>query len=138
MLSSATYTGGASFPKEEKLCSRKTFGYLLEKGEKLQQYPFRMVFLETSLDAHVPAQIAFSVPKRNFKKAVDRNRIKRLMREAYRKNKSIHFPFLLQSGKQFAILFVYNGNQVPDYTHTEEKITSLLKRFAEIHQNIAG
>lgn len=138
MFPSEPIAGGSSFPKEEKLCSKKLFGLLFQQGQKINQFPFRMIFLENELEVKVPAQIAFSVPKRNFKKAVDRNKIKRWMREVYRKNKTIHLPFLLQSGKQFAILFVYIGNQVPDYSITEEKIKLLLNKFAEGLKNNIG
>lgn len=127
-----------NFTKAEKLCSRKLFGALVENGEKINAFPFRLVFTEITLPFDVPAQVAFAVPKRNFKKAVHRNRIKRLMREAYRKNKAIHYPLIQQSGNQMALLFIYNGNQIPDYSVTEEKLKQLLQRFAESYQKRLG
>jgi ribonuclease P protein component len=135
MSANAPFNGRETFSKPERLCSRKIFGTLVEKGSKINAFPFRLVFTEVILPEAVPVQAAFTVPKRNFKKAVHRNRVKRLMREVYRKNKALHFPFILQSGKQFALLFIYNGNQLPDYSVTEEKLKVLLHRFVEINSN---
>jgi ribonuclease P protein component len=74
-----------TFPKQEKLKSRKIIKDLFDKGSSFYLYPFKIVFIKFS---EVPSpQILFSVSKRNFKRAVKRNRIKRLLREAYRLNK---------------------------------------------------
>mgnify|MGYP000707244516 FL=1 len=75
-----------TFSKEEKLKSRKQIALLFEKGDSIKQFPIRIKYLKLS-DLGIPPKIAFSVPKRNFKLAVDRIRIKRLLRESYRKNK---------------------------------------------------
>jgi ribonuclease P protein component len=77
-----------TFPKQEKLKSRKIIKDLFDKGSSFYLYPFKIVFIKIS-EVPSPAlpQILFSVSKRNFKRAVKRNRIKRLLREAYRLNK---------------------------------------------------
>jgi ribonuclease P protein component len=137
MTSSAPFKGRETFSKQERLCSRKVFGQLVESGQKINAFPFRLIFSEVSLPEEVGIQAAFTVPKRNFKKAVHRNRIKRLMREVYRKNKDVHYPLVEQSGRQFALLFIYSGNQLPDYSVTEEKLKLLLHRFVETHTNAA-
>ena len=73
------------FPKNEKLKSSKTNENLFLNGKKHIQFPLKIIYLETSESEN--NKVAFSVPKRNFKKAVERNRIKRLLREIYRLNK---------------------------------------------------
>lgn len=124
-------TGRDTFHKLEKLCSRNAFSQLMAEGKNINLFPFRLIWAKMELQTPFPVQAGFTVPKRNFKKAVHRNRIKRLMREVYRKNKDIHYPLLMESGKQAALLFIYNGNRLPDFSVTEEKIKLLLRRFVE-------
>lgn len=82
------------------------------------------------LPENVAAQVTFTVSKRAFKKAVDRNRIKRLMREAYRLNKSDHIAALEAKKEQVAMMFVYLGKEKPEFALVEEKIKTLLARFS--------
>jgi len=72
----------ASYPKKEKLKSEKLISKLFLEGKSVSAYPLRMVYLKTTFDEAVKIKAGVSVSKRNFKKAVDRNRIKRLLREA--------------------------------------------------------
>jgi len=73
--------------KEERLKSRKIIGRLYAEGKSIKAYPLRMMYLQTAHTSDFPCQVGVSVPKRNFKRAVDRNRIKRLLRESYRLEK---------------------------------------------------
>ena len=93
--------------------------------------PFRISWTITELTTAFPAQLAIAVPKRFFKRAVDRNRIKRLIREVYRKNKSGIYSLLQSKEKQCAILVVFNGRKVPDYDEVEKKFLLTLQRFEE-------
>jgi len=77
-----------TFKKEERLCSKRSIDSLFHNGSSFVVYPFRVVFLKTELTLAFPVQIILSVPKRRFKHAVSRNRIKRKMRECYRLQKS--------------------------------------------------
>ena len=71
--------------KKERLKSKKLIGKLFEEGKSIKKYPFRLIYLIQDKNSFkIKTQASFSVPKRNFKKAVDRNRIKRLIKEAYR------------------------------------------------------
>lgn len=107
------------FPKTEKIKSRKTIDQLFSEGKSVVQYPVKMLFIPSEMRIH---QAAFSVPKRNFKRAVDRNRIKRQLREAYRLNKSV----LTDSEKQYALFFIYLGKEKTEYRHIEKSIKKLL------------
>jgi ribonuclease P protein component len=125
-----------TFRKLERLVSRKTIEQLMASGQSLQVAAFRLVWLKTTLSSPYPVQVAFSVPKRNFKKAVERNRIKRMMREVYRKNKSIVYPLLTGRKEQYAILIIYTGRSVPAFGEVDQKLTLTLKRFSnEIEKN---
>ena len=80
-----------SYSKKEKLKSKKTIELLFKEGDSVSDFPLRLVWLETSFDDGSQIKTAVSVSKKHFKTAVDRNRVKRLMREAYRLNKHIYF-----------------------------------------------
>src|SRR5438105_5364972 len=97
------------FTKQEHLCSRKLIEKVVKEGKSAGTYPFRIKWLKAELNTKYPAQIALSVSKRNFKRSVDRNRIKRLMREVYRKNKAGFYETLQVKQLQCALLLVYQG-----------------------------
>ena len=85
-----------TFKKEERLCNKRLIGQLFQSGSFFMAYPFRFVFLPVESVA-VPAQVLISVPRKRHKRAVDRNLIKRRIREAYRIHKEeILYPFLRQ------------------------------------------
>lgn len=84
----------------------------------------------------VPLQAGFTVSARNFKKAVDRNRIKRLMRECYRLQKNQLKSTLGKNNKMLAIFFIYRGNEMPVYTDIFDKIGGALSRLEKISESI--
>lgn len=121
-----------NFPKTESLKSTKTIEHLFLEGNTHSKFPIKIFFLpKENIDVNLAA---FAVPKRNFKSAVDRNRVKRQLREAYRLNKqlldNIH-------GKKFVMLFLYLGKVKPQYAELEKAMVKLLKKLHdEMSQNI--
>lgn len=110
------------FPKAEKLKSSKTIEKLFLEGKTQSKFPIKLFFLpKENIETHLAA---FAVPKRNFKSAVDRNRVKRQIREAYRLNKEILDEI---HGKKFVMLFLYLGKVKPQYAELENAIIKLLK-----------
>lgn len=91
-----------TYPKKEKLKSRKIIKHIFEQGESIKTYPILIRYVEN--DQEYP-QVGVSVSKRNFKNAVDRNRIKRQLREAYR----LHKGQLTNKGKNHSIMILYIG-----------------------------
>lgn len=122
-----------TFKKSERLKSRKIIERIFNReGKSFANFPLRVILLETPLDTEFPAQVTFSVSKRKFKKAVQRNRIKRLMREAYRLNKPKFYESLKAQDKQVAIMFIYLANEELPYKEIEVKMKQSLKRLRRI------
>lgn len=117
-----------TFSKAERLSSKLLIDLLIKKGNSFTGFPFKITWMEIH-DSQVPVKIVISVPKRKFKKAVDRNRIKRLTREVYRKNK--HQLIERLGGKKIAMLLVYTSKTIFDYAEAEEKINMALMRLGK-------
>jgi len=114
--------------KEERLCSEKLIGELFSSGESFLSYPLKVVFLKSELPQSYPVQAAFTVSKRNFKRAVKRNLLKRRMREAYRLNKPSFYDEIAGKGLQIAIMFVYIGKDLAEYAIIEKAMISAFKK----------
>lgn len=117
-----------TYSKKDKLKSRKLIEKLFSEGQSVAAYPLRMVYLKVNIEDGVGAKTGVSVSKRNFKKAVQRNHIKRLMREAYRYHKNSYFS---NSSNGFALMLLYIGKEIPDYALVEKKMQQLLKKFSD-------
>jgi len=111
----------------EKLKSRKQITQLFEEGLSLKEYPIRIRFLKVD-DADLQFKVAFSVPKRNVKLAVNRNRIKRMLREVYRLNKQIIFDGI---DGNYILMFLYTDRTEWEYQDLEKKMIRLLQKFVE-------
>ena len=117
-----------TFPKSERLSSKKIIDTLFTEGITLKSYPFVIKYIVLSEDNLANHQILFSVSKRNFKKAPDRNRIKRQLKEAYRLNKEK----LFDTEKNYAIAYIYTLNKKLPYTELENKLIESLVRLEEV------
>lgn len=116
-----------SFDKAERLCSKKIMDKLFTEGKTIFVFPLKIVYLENPLLSKFPVQAAFTVGKRNFKRAVQRNLIKRRMREAYRLNKH---KFYVEIGeKQVAVFFIYTGKTISEYKQIESSVKKGLKKL---------
>ena len=117
-----------SYPKNEKLKSRKTIELLFTEGKTVTKYPLRLVYMETTFDDDVPLKIGVSVSKKHFKNAVDRNYFKRVLRECYRLNKHILIDNI---DKKFALLFFYQSKDRLSYQEINEKTLQLFEKFVK-------
>lgn len=128
-------TPSLTFKKRERICSKKLIENLFKgnKSSSLASYPLRSVYIVSERKAGDEAvQILISVPKRNQRHAVDRNRIKRLVREAYRKNKHILMPTLTNHPElSVAIAIIWIGNQTVPAAIVEKRVQNILQRVGE-------
>ena len=118
----------SSYPKKEKLKSQKQIERLFSEGQSIGVYPLRMVYLKCDFTQETLIKTGVSVSKRNFKRAVDRNRIKRLLREAYRLNKPESFNNISSS---FTLMILYIGKEEIDFIVIEKKMKKLLETFSK-------
>ncbi|MDD7885979.1 ribonuclease P protein component [Flavivirga sp. 57AJ16] len=116
-----------TYPKKEKLKSKKVIEQLFDKGRSVSAFPLRLVYLQTTFDDDAIAKTGVSVSKRNFKNAVDRNRIKRLLREAYRLNKTVYFNNITT---QYAFMILYIGKDKPNLIQVESRMKDLFEKFS--------
>ena len=117
-----------TFKKEERLKNKKILTSLFQKGQSFSVYPLRVVWLmiENNEDAF-PLQVAISVPKRKFKKAVDRNRLKRQIKETYRLSKYNTIQGLKEQNVHLAMIIIYVGKEALPYNAIKKSMYRLLR-----------
>ncbi len=116
------------FPSTEKLKSKILIDRLFAEGRSLNKFPLKLIYTPLETPEILTHKTGVSVPKRNFKKAVDRNYFKRMMREAFRKNK-----YLVDNNlpKKFAFMFIYTGKKGSDYIELETAVVEIMKKLIE-------
>jgi ribonuclease P protein component len=124
-------TKDQKFRKAERLCSKKLIEELFRSGKSFYSYPFRLVWLPVQNYLPYDAQVSISVQKRHFKKAVDRNLLKRRIREAYRKNKHELYFKLGEEKLQIVFMIIYGSRDILSYEEIEDKIIVILSRLKE-------
>ena len=121
-----------TFKKEERLCNKKLIEKLYHNGSSFLCYPFKVAWLWVDDPAPYPAQVVISVSKKRFKKAVDRNLIKRRMREVYRLNKQLNlYDVLAESNKRIALSLSYIGKEIAEYDFMSKKMLKLLNQICQ-------
>ncbi|MBS1573929.1 MAG: ribonuclease P protein component [Bacteroidetes bacterium] len=116
--------------KNERLKSRKLIEQLFKSGKSFNAFPFRVFYL--SQPSLFPLQFGTGVSNRNFKKAVDRNRIKRLTKEAWRLQKNILEESLKANNKSLSVFLIYTQKELPDYKTIYDKTGLILKKLIKI------
>ena len=114
----------ATFPKMEKLCGDQTVDHLYKTGKRFVAWPVRVTYLPIE---EGPSQVLIWAPKSLFKHAVDRNRLRRQMREAYRLNKDV----LEQSGQHYHLAFNYIDKEMQDFKIITKAMNKALKRLVQ-------
>ncbi|TRX35958.1 ribonuclease P protein component [Flavobacterium restrictum] len=115
------------YPKNEKLKSKTTIGLLFSSGKSVAKYPLRMVYYSGALGDNEPYKMGVSVSKKYFKKAVDRNYFKRVLRETYRLNKHL---LVSELDKPHAFMIFYQTKDRLSYEEINAKTIQLFEKFA--------
>ncbi|MFN3639873.1 MAG: ribonuclease P protein component [Flavobacterium sp.] len=115
-----------TYPKSEKLKSQKKIELLFSEGKSVAVYPLRLVYAPIDNSENAEIQIGVSASKKYFKKATERNRMKRLLREAYRLNKTLLWNDLQHS---FVIMFLYQSKEEISFVELNEKTVQLFEKF---------
>ena len=113
-----------TFPKSEKLCGDQSVDHLYKTGKRFVVWPIRVTYLPI---ADGPSQVLIWAPKALFKHAVDRNRLRRQMREAYRLNKQV----LIEADKHYYLALNYIDKEMQDFKIINKAVIKALKRLAE-------
>ncbi len=121
-----------TFKKEERLKSRKLIESLFTDGTMINHFPFKLIYKTGDLnDSDINSKIAVSVSKRNFKRAVDRNYIKRKLRESFRKNKSLLYESLQKTNQKVYFIVIYIAKDDIPYQDIEKEMILLLDKFVK-------
>lgn len=115
-----------TYPKNEKLKSKITIGLLFTEGKSVSKYPLRLVYKASSFNESEKIKMGVSVSKKNFKKAVDRNYFKRVLRETYRLNKHLLIDNLDQP---YSFMFFYQTKDRLTYEEINTKTIQLFEKF---------
>ena len=119
-----------SFGKKERLSNKKSIAWLSEKGSSFWMNSFSVVWSYSDRALPSPAQMAVSVTKKSFKSAVDRNRIKRLVRESWRFNKKSLYDLLNEKEKQIIIMLVFTGKEVPGFHDVNSQVINVISKIS--------
>lgn len=115
-----------TYPKTEKLKSRKQIDLLFSEGKSVSKYPLRLAYLQTDFGEEGKIKMGVSVSKKHFKHSVDRNYFKRVLRETYRLNKHLLFENLQQP---YVFMLMYQSKDRLDYQEINQKTVQLFEKF---------
>lgn len=115
-----------TFSKAERLCSKVLIDILVETGRSFNSFPFRITWRKVE-EGSAPVQVLITVPKRIYKRAVDRNLLKRRIRESYRKNKMELYANL--ENKKIHLMLIYTSKTIVEQKEIEGKVMEALNRL---------
>jgi len=123
-----------NYSNKEKLKSKKDIEHLFKQGKSINAFPLRVIYVKKSETKNITINAGVSISKKNIKLAVNRNLIKRRVREAYRLNNSKIKTHLQKNGVEINLMFIYSAKEILSYQKIEYKIKVLLTRLIETNE----
>jgi len=120
-----------SFGKAYKLCSKTLIDEIFDSGETIKSYPLIVKYKSATLKSDTAFQMVISAPKRTFRNAHQRNRIKRLCKEAIRKNKQILEAYLHENNLQVGLCLIYSAKEEMTMEQLDRKTQKLFKKIID-------
>ncbi len=116
-----------TFSKIERLCSKTAIDVLFSKGKSINQFPLKLIYIESEFESEFPIRTMFVVPKKKHKRANKRNLLKRRMREVYRLHK--HDLYSKVKNKKYDIMYIMLSNEIIEYAEIEKKMALVTEKF---------
>ncbi len=126
-----------SLKKAEILSLKKIISNTFANKKSVTKFPFKVFYQINEIDTPYPAQALFTVPKRSFKKAVDRNLLRRRIKEAYRKNKHHLYHVLEDKQIQLSLIIIYIGKQKMSYEEMEQQLSVSLEKIIQKIEHVS-
>ena len=123
-----------TFNKDERLKSRKLIEHLFQKGKSFSAYPFKVIY-DFNVERDQLLQAGVAVSSRNFKRAVERNRVKRVIREVCRLQKLPLQNLLKEQDKHLIVFFIYTGKELPVFDELKARMETVLQKLLAVIQN---
>lgn len=124
-----------TYGKKQKLKSRKLIDALFKQKQAVNAFPVKLFYVFVD-ESDFPVKAGVGVSARNFKKAADRNRIKRLLRESYRLNKNELLQLVSSNNKKMALFFLYIDKEMPDYSTINNSVKTAIQKLIKQVENI--
>jgi ribonuclease P protein component len=123
----------ASFRKSDRLCGVKAVSELFTQGKTINLPPLKVIYLVLPEDERIkPARVLFSVPKKHFRRAVDRNLIRRRLREAWRLNLLLLTETIAGSGRRIELAIIWNSPEIKSFEITEKCVREIIERLTHL------
>ena len=135
-----------TFNQHEKLKSKKLIEFLFKNGKSFNSFPYRVIYIQHTPSMNIPESVGFvanypakfgiSVSTKKFKRAVDRNKVKRLSREIWRLHKHLLYLHLITQQVNIAVFFIYTQSEILTYNELEKGIIAAIHKLKNITETV--